>query len=37
VWQDDQSESIEIKKDHPRASFFTRLGLGIARLASPLL
>jgi cardiolipin synthase len=37
VWHEDQSESIEIKKDHPRASFFTRLGQGIARLASPLL
>jgi len=37
VWHEDQSDSIEGKKDRPREPFITRLGQGIARLGSPLL
>jgi cardiolipin synthase len=37
VWYVDQAESIEVKKDRPRASFPRRLGEAVARLASPML
>jgi cardiolipin synthase len=37
VWHEDQSDSIEILKDHPRPPFPTRLGQAIARLGSALL
>ncbi|MEO8161471.1 MAG: cardiolipin synthase [Arenimonas sp.] len=37
VWKQDESESMEVLKDRPRASFPRRLGEAVARLASPLL
>jgi len=37
VWYEDQADSMEVKKDRPRASFPRRLGEAVARLASPLL
>jgi cardiolipin synthase len=37
VWREDEGESVEIRKDRPRASFPRRLGEAIARLGSPML
>ena len=37
VWNEDQEQSIEVRKDRPRASFPRRFGEALARLGSPLL